>query len=143
MPDLLPQLDRDLVGAELQLWIAGVHRHPHPLPVELHVLLHELAGELDGALLEVLAEREVAEHLEEREMVAVEPDLVDVDRPEDLLRQGRQRRGGRLEPEEERHLRLHSRADQQRRVVACAGHERVRRAAQMAPLLEEREVALT
>jgi hypothetical protein len=39
----------------------------------------ELAGELDRALLEVLPEREVPEHLEEREVVPVEADLVDVD----------------------------------------------------------------
>ena len=142
-PDLLPELDRHLVRAELQLRVAGMDRHPHPLPVELHVLLHELARELDRAFLEVLPEREVPEHLEEREVVAVEPDLVDVDGPEDLLRQGRQRRGRRLETEEERHLRLHSRGDEERRVVACARHERVRRAAEMASFLEEREIALT
>ena len=39
--------------------------------------------ELDRALLEVLAEREVAEHLEERQVVTVEADLVDVDGAED------------------------------------------------------------
>ncbi len=105
---LLPEVDRHLVGAELQVRVAGVDRHPHAVPVELHVLEDELASERDRALLEVLAEREVAEHLEERQVVAVEPDLVDVDRPEDLLRGGRQRCGRRLEPEEVRHLRLHS-----------------------------------
>ena len=81
-PDPLPQLDRHLVGAELHLRVAGMDRHPHPLPVELHVLLHELARELDRAFLEVLPEREVPEHLEERQVMPVEPDLVDVDGPE-------------------------------------------------------------
>ena len=33
----------------------------------------ELPREVDGAVLEVLAEREVAEHLEEREVAAVRP----------------------------------------------------------------------
>ena len=113
-PDPLPQLDRLLVRAELHLRVAGVNRHPHPLPVELHVLLYELAGELDRALLVVLPEREVPEHLEERQVMAVEPDLVDVDGPEDLLRQGRQRRRRSFETEEERHLRLHSCADEKR-----------------------------
>ena len=86
-PDLLPELDRDLVRPELHLGIARVDGHPHAVPVELHVLLDELARELDRALLEVLPEREVAEHLEERQVVAVEPHLVDVDRPEAFLRQ--------------------------------------------------------
>ena len=52
-------------------------------------------AKLDRAFLEVLAEREVAEHLEERQMRAVEPDLVDVRRPEALL-DGRQKRCGRV-----------------------------------------------
>ena len=70
--DLLPEVDRHLVGAELHERVACVDRHPDPVPVELHVLQHELAGELDRALLEVLAEREVPEHLEERQVVGVE-----------------------------------------------------------------------
>ena len=64
--DALPELDRDLVGPELELRVAGVHRDPDAIPVEPHVLQDELPGELDRALLEVLPEREVAEHLEER-----------------------------------------------------------------------------
>ncbi len=107
-PDPLPQLDRLFVRAELHLRVAGMNRHPHPLPIELHVLLDELAGELDRAFLVVLPEREVPEHLEERQVMPVEPDLVDVDGPEDFLRQRGQRRGRRLQAEEERHLRLHS-----------------------------------
>ena len=63
---------------------------------------------LDRALLEVLPEREVAEHLEERQVVAVEADLVDVGRPEAFCDSRRQRRGRRLQAEEERHLRLHA-----------------------------------
>ena len=33
--DLLPEVDRDLVGAELQLRVAGVDADPDPVPVEL------------------------------------------------------------------------------------------------------------
>ena len=91
--DLLPQADRLLVGAELQARVAGVHGHPDAVPVELQALLHELGRVRDRALLEVLAEREVAEHLEEREVERVEPDLVDVGRAEDLLARRRERRG--------------------------------------------------
>ena len=68
-------------------------RHPDPVAVELHVLEDELPGELDRAVLEVLAEREVAEHLEERQVVAVEADLVDVGRPEDFCTVVSERRG--------------------------------------------------
>src|SRR4029079_2920674 len=89
--DLEPVPDRDLVLAETELRIAGVHGRPDALPVELQVVLDEFRRELDRALLEVLAEREVAEHLEEREVVAVEPDLVDVGRAEAFLRRGRKR----------------------------------------------------
>ena len=84
-PDLLPELDRDLVRAELQLRIAGVHGHPDAIPVELHPLAYELGRELDRTLLVVLPEREVAEHLEEGQVVRVEADVVDVRRPEHLL----------------------------------------------------------
>src|SRR6266545_5097888 len=66
--DLDPVPDRDLVRAKLQLRVAGVDAHPQPVPVEPQVLDEELARILDRALLEVLPEREVAEHLEEREM---------------------------------------------------------------------------
>ena len=140
--DLQPEVDRDLVGAELQLGVAGVHAHPDPVPVELQPVPDELGGEVDRTVLEVLAEREVAEHLEERQVVGVEPDLVDVRRPEALLRGRRQRRGRRLAAEEERHLRLHPGGRQQRRAVVRARDERRRRAAQVALLLEEGEEAL-
>src|SRR5439155_1278288 len=41
----LPARDRDLVLAELQLWIAGEDRRPQTLRLELHPLGHELPGE--------------------------------------------------------------------------------------------------
>ena len=63
-------------------------------PLEPHPLAHELGRELDP--LEVLAEREVAEHLEERERPLV-PDLVDVGRAE-ALHGRRQRCRRRLPP---------------------------------------------
>ena len=137
-PDLLPEADRLLVGAELELRVAGVDADPDAIPVELQPLLDELGRVLDRALLEVLAEREVAEHLEEREVERVEADLVDVGRAEDLLARRRERRRRRLAAEEERHLRLHPRARVERRAVVGARDERVRRAAQMSLLLEER-----
>ncbi len=88
--DLLPEVDRNLVGAELQLRVAGVDAHPDPLPVELEAVADELGRELDRPVLEVLAEREVPQHLEEGQVIRVEPDLVDVRRAEALLRGRRQ-----------------------------------------------------
>ena len=142
-PDPLPQLDRLLVGPS---FICG-----SPACTVTHTRSQSSfmcsctnsRRELDRAFLVVLPEREVPEHLEERQVMAVEPDLVDVDGPEDLLRQRGQRCGRGLEAEEERHLRVHAGGDEERRIVACARHERVRRAAEMAPFLEEREIALT
>src|SRR4029453_8910178 len=71
---------RGLVLTEAELWIAGEDAAPEPVGVDLHVVEDELPSELDRALLEVLAKRVVAEHLEEREVVAIEADLVDVRR---------------------------------------------------------------
>ena len=124
--DPLPGGHGHLVLVEPELRVAGEDGHPDPVQVELHVLEHELPGELDRAVLEVLAEREVAEHLEEGQVVAVEPDLVDVRRAEDLLHRRQQRRRRLLAAEEERHQRLHPRRDEQRRAV-------VRRAGSAAP----------
>jgi hypothetical protein len=137
--DPFPQADRLLVRAELQLRIARMDAHPDPVPIELQVIADELGRVLDRAFLEVLAEREVAEHLEEGQVVRVQPDLVDVDRPEDLLRRRRRRRRRRLAPEEERHLRLHAGRREEGRAIAGARDERRRRAAQVPLRLEEVE----
>ena len=140
--DLEPVPDRDLVLAEAELRIAGVHSRPDALPLELQVVLDELGRELDRALLEVLAEREVPEHLEEREVVAVEPDLLDVGRAEALLRRGRERRGRLLAAEEVRHLRLHPRGGEQRRGVLRPRDERPGGQPSVVLGLEEGEEAL-
>ena len=88
----LPVADRLLVGAEPQAGIAGVDADPDLVPVELQPLLDVLGRVLDRPLLEVLAEREVAEHLEERQVVGVEAHLVDVRGAEAPLTRRRQRR---------------------------------------------------
>src|SRR5205823_517199 len=98
--------------------------------------------ELDRPLLEVLPEREVAEHLEEGQVLAVAADLVDVGRTEALLRRRRQRRRWRLASEEEGHLRLHAGGGEQRGVVVRARDQRRRRPAEMSFRLEEGEVTL-
>ena len=117
LADLAPVVVRNLVLAEPQLRIAGEDAHPEALGIELQVLEDELPGEVDRAFLEVLAEREVAEHLEEGQVRAVEADLVDVRRPEALLHGREQRRRRRLPAEEVRHQRLHPGGGQQRGAV--------------------------
>ena len=91
------------------------------------MLEDELPGEVDRAFLEVLAEREVAEHLEEGQVRAVEPNLVDVRRAEALLHRREQRCRRRLAPEEIGHERLHSCGRQKRRAVVGTRDERRRR----------------
>src|SRR5262249_44581598 len=97
---------------------------------------------LDRPFLEVLPEREVAEHLEEREVERVEADLVDVGRAEALLAGRRRRRRRRLAAEEIRHLRLHPRAREKRRAVVRTRDPRSRRLSQMSLRLEERQEPL-
>ena len=140
--DREPRLDRLVVGAEAELVVALEDRDPDPLGFEPEALERQLPRELDGAGLEVVAHREVAEHLEEREVPVGQPDAVDVDRPEALLarRQPVVRRA--LLPQEVRLERVHPRADEQRRRVVARGHERRRGQAPVVALLEEGEEAL-
>ena len=98
----------------------------------------QLPGLLDRSLLEVVAEREVAEHLEERQVPRRRPDLLDVGRAEHLLARRQPRRRRLLEPEEVRLERLHAGDDEQRRGVERARHERRRR---HAPVPARGEVA--
>ena len=83
--DRQPRLDRLLVEPDAERVVALEHRDPDVLGLEAEAVERELPRHLDGALLEVVAHREVAEHLEEREVAVGRADLVDVDRPEALL----------------------------------------------------------
>src|SRR5262249_51836638 len=80
----LPVRDGHLILAQTELRVAGEDAHPDPVEVEPELVEQELPREVDRAFLEVVAEREVAEHLEEGEVVAVEADFVDVGRAEAL-----------------------------------------------------------
>ena len=137
--DLQPDLDRLLVGAEAELVVALEDGRPDALGFEPEALQRQLPRELRGALLEVVADREVAEHLEEREVPVGRADVVDVDRAEALLarRQAVVRR--RLLAQEVRLERVHPGADQQRRRVVLGGDERRRRQPPVVALLEELE----
>src|SRR5439155_18892742 len=137
LSDLFPLAERHLVLAEPELGVAGEDARPDPFRIELQIIEDELPREVDRAFLEVLAEREVAEHLEERQVGAVEADLVAVVRPGALL-YGREQRCRRLlAAEEKRHQRLHPCRRQQRRAVVGTRDERRRGPKRVALRLEE------
>ena len=68
--DFLPERSRRLV--------ARIDRDPQPLPRQAIVLGYQPPGQLDGAFLEVIAEREVAEHLEKGVVPGGVTDIVEV-----------------------------------------------------------------
>jgi hypothetical protein len=129
-----PELARLIVAGHLV--VAGEDRDPHLVGVHLPRAADERPRELDRAGLEVIAEREVAHHLEEGEMPRGLADLVDVGRAEALLhaRQSRGRR--RVEAEEERLERLHACGREQHRRIERGGHEARRGHDEMPVLLE-------
>ncbi len=106
-------VDPDLGG----LVVGDVHRVPEALGVEPESLRDELVGPRNRLLLEVVAEGEVAEHLEEGEMSGRGAHDVDVDRACHLL--DRRRSGIRrfLLPEQVRLERHHPRIGEQQRGV--------------------------
>ena len=98
-------------------------RDPEPVAVEPEHLGHQLPGQRDGVGLEVVAEAEVAQHLEEAEVAGRAPDELDVvvlapDAHALLHRRGpRVRR--RLLAQEVRHELVHPRVGEQRRGGWC------------------------
>ena len=74
----------------VRLVVGDVHGHPEPLRVELEHLGEELPRPRDRLGLEVVAEAEVAEHLEEAEVAVGAADVVEVvvlaARPDAFLR---------------------------------------------------------
>ena len=112
--DLLPQGDRLVVlvvdrGVEVLLGEAEAAVGDRPGG--------ELPGQLDGAFLEVVAEAEVAVHLEERAVARGLTDLLDVEGAHALLHAGGARVGRGLLPEEVRLERHHAGVDEQQRGV--------------------------
>ena len=95
MPCAEPEVARDVVGAELL--VALVDGRPDALGIEAERPGRELVGHLHRARLEVVAEREVAHHLEERHVALGRADHVDVDGAEAALHR-RQARTGRRAP---------------------------------------------
>ncbi len=114
------------------LVVAVQRGDPHGVGIEPETPVTLVGGDqfprqLDRALLEVVAEREVAEHLEERAVPGGLADLVDVERADALLHAHRPLPGSGLGTGEVRLERHHAGVDeQQRRVVVKqggAGHD--------------------
>ena len=105
--DRLPGGDRLLVGADPERLVALEDRDPDVVGVEAEPFERQLPGELDGALLEVLADREVAEHLEEGEVPGGVADILDVGRAKALLAAREQVRRGLLDTQEIALQRVH------------------------------------
>ena len=129
--DRAPALDRLLVGAEAQLLVAAEHGDPDGSGVEAEALGGELPGELRRALLEVVADREVAEHLEEGEVARGQPHVLDVGGAKHLLAGGQPPRRRLLLPAEVGLERLHARGGEQHRGVVAGRHQRRRGHAQV------------
>ena len=141
-PMALPDLDRLLVGPQPKLVVAAEHARPDAVLVEPEDLHGKLEAPGDRLLLEVVPEAPVAEHLEEGEVPAGVADLVDVGRAEALLDRGEAIAGRFLVAAEVRLEGLHSGDREQGRGVLGRRDQRRRRHAQMASLLEEREICL-
>ena len=73
---LLPDRARLVVGRDALL--AAEDGDDEPVLRDLADLREELPGERDGVLLEVVAEAEVAEHLEERVVARGDADVLEV-----------------------------------------------------------------
>ena len=141
-----PGGDGDLVLADAERRVTREHARPEPVGVELQMLGDELPRQVDGAVLEVVAEREVPEHLEHRRVSRGEPDLVEVGvlpaRAQALLDGREPRRGRLLRTGEVRLQRLHPGGDEQRGRILRRRDQRERREPQMVSLLEEGEKTL-
>src|SRR6202035_5790778 len=91
---------------------------PQPLLVEAQLLDQELVGVRNRILLEVVAKGEVAEHLEEGQMMPVAANDVDVDGAEDFLAGGDAREGRLGLHEKVRLERYHTRTGNQQGRIA-------------------------
>src|SRR5438445_5795064 len=136
-------LDPLLRDARLQPQLVGfvvgvVDGDPQPFLLEAHVARRKLECPRDDLCFEVVAQREIAEHLEEREMTAV-ADFLDVRGTEALLDRYVAGVGWALPAQEVRHELLHPGGSQQDRriVVRDQAGRRLQLAAAGLPELNE------
>src|SRR5581483_506917 len=84
-PDLEPRRDRLLIRAHAKLFVAAEDRDPQLFGTEAKAVDREVPREPGGLAFEVVAEREVAQHLEEGEVPRCGADDLDVLGTESLL----------------------------------------------------------
>jgi hypothetical protein len=140
--DLEPRLDGVVIRTQPELIIAAEHGDPDFLRRESVALGRQFPGEPCRLALEVVTEREVAQHLEEREMARSRSDDVDVNRAERLLTGGDTLPRRLLDPLEIRLERMHPGDREKRRRIVLGRDQRGRRQAQVTAILEELEVRL-
>ena len=114
---------------------------PEPVHLELVHVEQQRPCETDRIRLEVVAEREVAEHLEERQVAASAADVLEVvvlaARPNALLRRRRPRIVAFLEPEERVLELVHAGVGEEQRRVVVGDDGRTRHERVAVPLDEE------
>src|SRR5436305_4220723 len=142
-PGRAPALDGLLVGTETELLVASEHGHPDTVLSQPEAACGQLERVPDGPLLEVVAEGEVAEHLEKGEVPSRGPHDLDVDRAKALLARREARMRRLLLAAEVRLERLHPRGREEHRGVVGRGDERRGRHAAMVVRFEERKEAFT
>ena len=99
----VPSLDplgreADLLPDILRLVVVHVGRHPQEFRIDPEAFGDEFIPPLQRLVLEVVGEREVAEHLEHRQVTSRVPDVVQIRRAEALLHAGGTRPGRRCLP---------------------------------------------
>jgi len=130
----------DLLGPEaIGFVVFGIHRHPQPLGRQLEDLGEQLPSVGDGLALEVVAEAEVAQHLEEsvvpRGVADVFQVVVLAAGTHAFLRRGGTLVGAFFQTEEDVLELVHAGVGEEQRRVAL-GHERAGRHDRM-PLARE------
>ena len=125
----------------LRLGVVLVHRDPQQVVLDPESLGDQLVRPRDRVGLEVVAEREVPEHLEHRQVAGRVADVLDVVGAEALLaRDGPQERRRRLSQEVRDEL-VHARVREQQAGLRRRDQGR-RRDTAMSPLFEERQERL-
>src|SRR5581483_2789199 len=114
------RLQTDLVDPDaLRFVVADVHRYIQPSRIEVQDLRDELPRPSNRLALVIIAEAEVAEHLEERSVAPGASDALDIalcaGHAQAALNRNHARRGGRLLAEKDRHELLHSGDRKERR----------------------------
>src|SRR6266496_1161662 len=120
-PGPLPGRGTDVVRGQAEFLAALVDGHVQLVGGEPEAVGEQLEGKLDGAVLEVVADRPAAEHLEERQVVPV-ADVGDVDGAHAGLDVAQVRRRGDRLAEEVGLERGHAGVDEQQRRVVHRDH---------------------